>query len=84
MLRRVGVLAIAFLVAAAGGCARSAGFLRAIGSNRGAQWPAGTIHEDVFFSGALGVRKHVVVYLPPSYARDTTRRYPVATGRATT
>jgi len=32
----------------------------------------------VFFSGALGVRKHVVVYLPPSYGTDTTRRYPVA------
>lgn len=40
--------------------------------------PTGTVHEDVFFSPALGVRKHLVVYLPPSYGRDTTRRYPVA------
>ena len=39
---------------------------------------AGRVHEDVFFSEALGVRKHVVVYLPPSYGRDNTRRFPVA------
>lgn len=39
---------------------------------------AGTVHEDVFFSPALGVRKHLVVYLPASYARDSSRRYPVA------
>jgi S-formylglutathione hydrolase FrmB len=39
--------------------------------------PAGEIHEDIFESNALGVRKHAVVYLPPSYAKDTTRRYPV-------
>ena len=38
----------------------------------------GTVHEDVFFSQALGVRKHLAVYLPPSYSRDTTRRFPVA------
>src|SRR5512143_3164299 len=37
----------------------------------------GTVHEDVFFSQALGVRKHAVVYLPASYGRDSTRRYPV-------
>jgi S-formylglutathione hydrolase FrmB len=36
------------------------------------------VHEDVVFSEALGVRKHLVVYLPPSYGRDTSRRYPVA------
>jgi len=38
----------------------------------------GTVHEDVFFSPSLGVRKHLAVYLPPSYARDATRRFPVA------
>jgi enterochelin esterase-like enzyme len=43
----------------------------------GAQTP-GRLHEDVFVSAALGVRKHAVVYLPPSYDRDSTRRYPVA------
>ncbi|MDB4874245.1 MAG: hypothetical protein JWM41_691 [Gemmatimonadetes bacterium] len=36
------------------------------------------VHEDAFFSDALGVRKHVVVYLPRSYDRDANRRYPVA------
>jgi S-formylglutathione hydrolase FrmB len=35
------------------------------------------VHEDVFLSDALGVRKHLVVYLPPSYERDATRRFPV-------
>jgi len=39
---------------------------------------SGSVHEDVFFSPALGVRKHLVVYLPPSYARDSARRYSVA------
>lgn len=39
---------------------------------------AGSVHEDAFFSPSLGVRKHVVVYLPPSYGRDSTRRYSVA------
>jgi S-formylglutathione hydrolase FrmB len=45
---------------------------------RNAPRPAGTVHEDVFFSSALGVRKHLAVYLPPSYGRDTARRYSVA------
>ena len=40
--------------------------------------PTGTVHEDAFFSDALGVEKHVAVYLPPSYSRDANRRYPVA------
>jgi S-formylglutathione hydrolase FrmB len=40
--------------------------------------PAGSVHEDAFFSAALGVRKHLVVYLPASYGRDSSRRYPVA------
>jgi len=40
--------------------------------------PNGTVHEDLFVAPSLGVAKHLVVYLPPSYARDTTRRYPVA------
>lgn len=40
--------------------------------------PNGTVHEDLFVSASLGVAKHVVIYLPASYERDTTRRYPVA------
>lgn len=38
----------------------------------------GTVHEDAFYSDALGVTKHVAVYLPPSYAAQPARRYPVA------
>jgi putative tributyrin esterase len=40
--------------------------------------PNGTIRQDLFVAPSLGVAKHVVIYLPPSYAHDTTRRYPVA------
>ena len=39
--------------------------------------PAGEVRNEVFESTALGVRKHAVVYLPASYAKDTARRYPV-------
>ena len=39
---------------------------------------SGHVSEEWFFSEALGVRKHALVYLPASYARDATRRYPVA------
>lgn len=61
------------------GCATSVG-----GTGSGTQ-PApsrdadrGTVHQDVFFSPALGVTKRLFVYLPPSYGRDAARRYPVA------
>lgn len=37
----------------------------------------GTLRTDTLFAWALGVRKALTVYLPPSYGRDTTRRYPV-------
>lgn len=39
---------------------------------------AGSSHEDVFLAASLGVRKHVVVYLPPSYATNASKRFPVA------
>src|SRR6185503_19332369 len=38
----------------------------------------GTVRTDSLWSAALGVTKHYLVYLPPSYATSTTRRYPVA------
>lgn len=46
-------------------------------------WPAaaqqrGAITLDNFRSGALGVRKDYLVYLPPSYAAEPLRRFPVA------
>jgi S-formylglutathione hydrolase FrmB len=40
--------------------------------------PAGHVHEDQFFSAALGADKHLMVYLPPSYDLDPARRFPVA------
>jgi S-formylglutathione hydrolase FrmB len=39
---------------------------------------AGRVAADSFWSQALGIRKQFVVYLPPSYETNTTRRYPVA------
>jgi len=38
----------------------------------------GSVHQDVFYSQALGVTKRLFVYLPPSYGREPERRYPVA------
>jgi S-formylglutathione hydrolase FrmB len=38
----------------------------------------GSVHQDAFFSRALGVTKRLYVYLPPSYGRDASRHYPVA------
>jgi S-formylglutathione hydrolase FrmB len=38
----------------------------------------GTVDTVTFWSQSLGIRKRLLVWLPPSYARDTTRRYPVA------
>jgi S-formylglutathione hydrolase FrmB len=51
-----------------------------------ASWPGtsnaqrlhGTTRGDRFESTALGVTKHFVVYLPPSYERTKSKRYPVA------
>lgn len=42
------------------------------------QAPRGTIVTDTVWSQALGARKTLIVYLPPSYRATTTRRYPVA------
>lgn len=39
---------------------------------------SGTVRTDALWSAALGVTKHYLVYLPPSYAANTSRRYPVA------
>jgi putative tributyrin esterase len=38
----------------------------------------GTVVTDTLRSQALGTSKAFVVYLPPSYARESARRYPVA------
>jgi putative tributyrin esterase len=38
----------------------------------------GTLRADTLWSRALGTRKQLLVWLPPSYGRDASRRYPVA------
>jgi S-formylglutathione hydrolase FrmB len=38
----------------------------------------GTVVADTLWSQALGTRKQVIVYLPPSYGRSPERRYPAA------
>jgi putative tributyrin esterase len=43
-----------------------------------AQQRHGQVRIESFFSAALGVGKHYVVYLPPSYAHRPHRRFPVA------
>jgi len=40
--------------------------------------PRGTVRVERFFAPALGVEKHYVIYLPPSYPSSPGRRYPVA------
>jgi S-formylglutathione hydrolase FrmB len=52
----------------------------ALASSALAQQPAamGRVITDTLWSQALGANKAIVVYLPPSYARETARRYPIA------
>ena len=58
--------------------------IAALGGLLGASTPAaqparrGTLRTDTLRSQALGARKAFIVYLPPSYASDAVRRYPVA------
>jgi S-formylglutathione hydrolase FrmB len=74
--------------------ARSGSFERFLVRHRGSVWTAepgramvgdnacgpivGSVHGDAFFASALGVRKHFMVYLPPSYQTNGVKRYPVA------
>ena len=69
-------VALLFLVA---GCSTAAAAHqeRAPVSSPAASPGRGSVHLDVVHSQALGVDKRVAVYLPPSYGRDVTRRYPV-------
>lgn len=45
---------------------------------RGSTVPRGSLRADTVWSQSLGTTKRLLVYLPPSYARDTARRFPVA------
>jgi len=38
----------------------------------------GRVRADTLWSQALGTRKQLLLYLPPSYATNITKRYPVA------
>ncbi len=40
--------------------------------------PRGQVRAESFFSKSLGVEKQFIVYLPPSYETNRSRRYPVA------
>ncbi|MCU0616283.1 MAG: esterase family protein [Gemmatimonadaceae bacterium] len=39
--------------------------------------PSGVVRTDTVWSQSLGTTKRLVLYLPPSYARDTSARFPV-------
>lgn len=46
-------------------------------SEEGLTIAGGRVVADSLWSQSLGVRKELVVYLPPSYEREPSRRYPV-------
>jgi putative tributyrin esterase len=48
------------------------------GQDTAATRPAGTVVADTLWSQALGTRKQVILWLPPSYRSQPARRYPVA------
>jgi putative tributyrin esterase len=52
----------------------------ATSTRTGNQQPAtsGSVVSDTFWSQALGIRKRVMVWLPPSYATQPQKRFPVA------
>lgn len=80
-MKRLSQCFVMALLAGAAGCSRIGGAIQAAIRESAAATrphPAGTVHEDIVVSQALGVAKHVAIYLPPSYGRDSTRRYPVA------
>ena len=72
-LTRVRATTTALLVAAC--CATSAAHAQL--SARALSQPRGVVRTDSLWSQSLGHRKALTVYLPPSYATDRTRRYPV-------
>lgn len=52
--------------------------LSAAASAQAAAIARGTVRVDTLWTQSLGVRKRLVVWLPPSYDADAARRYPVA------
>ena len=74
MLRRVPLVVAATVTALSTSCAS---FSTARVASSALPSAMGSVHEDAFFSQALGVRKRLVVYLPAAYERDAARRFPV-------
>ena len=66
-------LALLVLLSAAPLAAQVGGKVRALPT-----MPRGTVVRDSIWSQALGIRKRIVVYLPPSYQRAPPLRYAVA------
>ncbi|MBY0490487.1 MAG: esterase family protein [Gemmatimonadaceae bacterium] len=73
MARGVGALAVALALGAGVARAQSAPPANATP----ATFPRGTVRMDTVWGNAIGARKALRVYLPPSYASSPTRRYPL-------
>ena len=57
------------------------GFRLQAAANRSSTEPSqlsGSVVADTFWSQALGIRKRVMIWLPPSYPSQPQKRYPVA------
>lgn len=67
---------VAVALAACGGGSDAAGPLP--GQPPSANLGASQVVTDSFYTPALGVTKHYLVYLPPSYSSSPSRRFPVA------
>lgn len=78
-MKRRAVVAFAAAIVLSGAAPRSVRAQAQVSAPAPAVTPArGTLLTDTLWSQALGVRKALVVYLPPSYAANPSRRYPVA------
>src|SRR5262245_42664111 len=51
---------------------------RSAGVQQSATSIPGSVVADAFWSQALGIRKRVMLWLPPSYGSQPSKRYPVA------
>ncbi len=76
MKRRLLLIAVALAACSSTSPATSGGSAAASGGSTSAA-PAGRVERKAFHSDALGVDKHVVVYVPAGYDAHPTTRYPV-------
>ena len=82
---RRSLLVAACAIIAASSCTPSSGIAPLVGApvpvasdSIPTTWARGSVRVDSFASPSLGVTKRYLVYLPPSYTRESRRRYPVA------